>query len=104
MSVYVDQPLDWGKGSVKEAARVRYWCHMMADTVEELHSMAAQLSMPRAWYQGPPKHIHPHYDLTRQRRERALQLGAVEMPTDSARALQFLKKIAIRPESTSHRR
>lgn len=51
------------------------WCHMTstADDVGyvELHRMARQIGMRRAWFQGD------HYDLVPRRREIAVALGAV---------------------------
>ena len=76
MSVYVDTivvyPNAWGpfkKGS----------CHLVADTLDELHAFAEKLGMRRAWFQDT-KHM-PHYDLTPKRREEALRLGAVSIST-----------------------
>jgi hypothetical protein len=55
---------------------VKDWCHMAVDgTFEELHAFAAQLGLPRSRFQGD------HYDLTPWIRERAVALGAVEVPT-----------------------
>jgi hypothetical protein len=48
---------------------------MMADTLEELHAMAARLGMPRRAFQD--KSSGAHYDLTVELREEALRLGAV---------------------------
>lgn len=68
MSVYVDD------------ARNRFgrmiMCHMVADTVSELHDMAAAIGMRQAWFQ--PKSF-PHYDVSLSRREVAVGLGAVEV-------------------------
>lgn len=52
------------------------WCHMWADTPEELHRMAHRIGMKREWFQEHPK--LPHYDLTPSRRRLALALGAQE--------------------------
>ena len=72
MAVYVDDAFvegDWG-----------YWSgggHMQADTLDELHTMAARLGMRREWFQSKPgRPWHDHYDLTQARRERAIALGA----------------------------
>lgn len=51
-------------------------CHMLADTLEELHAMAEAIGMKRAWFQ--PKSF-PHYDVSVSRRKVAVELGAVEM-------------------------
>lgn len=71
MSVYVD-------GIVHHPGcglRFEYWCHMRADTLEELHEMADRLGMRREWFQDKPG--APHYDLIPEARQRAIELGAV---------------------------
>ena len=52
-------------------------CHMMADTVEELHEFAEKLGMKREWFQNGSA---PHYDVSLTRRALAIKLGAVELP------------------------
>lgn len=67
MAVYVDDAvIPW---------RGQRWAHLMADTLEELHAMAAQLGVPRRAFQD--KSSGAHYDVTVELREQALQLGAV---------------------------
>lgn len=51
-------------------------CHMLADTLDELHTMAEAIGMKRAWFQ--PKSF-PHYDVSLSRRKQAVARGAVEM-------------------------
>jgi hypothetical protein len=55
------------------------WCHLWADTPDELHAFAALIGMKRAWYQGPPRHPIWHYDLTAPKRVLAVRKGAVEV-------------------------
>jgi len=82
VSVYVDDGFvegDWG-----------FWSgggHMQADTLDELHEMADRLGLRRAWFQSRSgKPWHDHYDLTRERRERAIELGAIPVSwRDAAR-------------------
>lgn len=77
MSVYVDDLF----GQVSRDPRAKRvgernghrWCHMMADTEEELHAFAARLMMKREWFQGD------HYDLVPSKRARAVELGAKEV-------------------------
>lgn len=68
MSVYVD------------SARNRYgrmiMCHMIADTISELHDMAIAIGMLRAWFQPTS---FPHYDVSLTRRSNAITLGAIEL-------------------------
>lgn len=54
-------------------------CHMVADTLEELHAMADKIGVARKWYQGPPKTRHPHYDISLSKRAQAVYFGAKEI-------------------------
>jgi hypothetical protein len=70
MAIYVDTLLSYKSGR---------WCHMMADSLDELHEFAEQLGLKRAWFQKPPKASAPHYDLRASKRELAVELGAIEI-------------------------
>jgi hypothetical protein len=72
MSVYVDPLLP-----VHSRANWRWEtsCHLMADTIEELHAFAASIGIERRWFQTRPD--FPHYDLSPDHRARAVELGAV---------------------------
>jgi hypothetical protein len=50
--------------------------HMIADTDEELHAMAAQIGVARRWHQAPPRH-DSHYDIAMVMRTLAIAAGAV---------------------------
>lgn len=71
MTVYVDE-LRWKKGD-------RVFCHMTADTTEELHLMASVLGLKKCWFHGV-RRGHPHYDLTAWMRCLALDRGALFVP------------------------
>ena len=52
------------------------WCHMISDhSLDELHSFAEVLEVPRRGFQGD------HYDLPEHVRERAVFHGAIEVPS-----------------------
>lgn len=68
MAVYVD-------GAENSLGRMKM-CHMIADTIDELHSMAEAIGMKREWYQ---KLSFPHYDVAKGRKQKALKLGAAEI-------------------------
>ena len=56
--------------------RGRRWAHLVSDeSYEELHRMAALLGIERRWFQGD------HYDVPAELRERAIDLGAVAVPS-----------------------
>lgn len=50
--------------------------HMLADSLDELHKMAASIGLRREWFQN---HATPHYDLCQTKRKAALRLGAIEI-------------------------
>lgn len=52
----------------------RSWCHLTADSLDELHAFAARIGLPgRAFHRGAR---HPHYDITSDQRLNALRSGA----------------------------
>jgi len=71
MTVYVD--------NTNHKFRNMRMCHMVADTLEELHEMAEQLKLPKTAFQG--LHRIKHYDICKSMRQKALQLGAKPITT-----------------------
>ena len=68
MAVYVDsEEIQW---------RGRAWCHLVAESLDELHAFAAQLGLQRRWFQE--RSFYPHYDVTVAVRTRALRIGAMD--------------------------
>lgn len=53
------------------------WCHLWADSLEELHAMAESIGMKREWFQD--REGFPHYDLVPARRGAAVKRGAIEV-------------------------
>lgn len=67
MAVYVDNAqITW---------RGRKWCHLVADSLDELHQFAGVLGLRRSWFQSQAS--FPHYDVTIETRAVALRLGAI---------------------------
>lgn len=73
------------------------WCHLLTDqdNPAELHAFAARIGMPRAWFQagrnsatGQPDPTRDHYDLTEERRRRAVTEGATEITARAAAAMR----------------
>jgi hypothetical protein len=54
-----------------------YWCHMWADSLEELLEFAKKIGLKPHWLQK--KGLLIHFDLPPSRRDRALENGAVSM-------------------------
>ena len=69
MAVYVDRLVDysWRHGPS---------CHLVADSVEELITFAVEMGLRAEWFQPRSS---PHFDLTREGREAAIQMGAIEL-------------------------
>lgn len=77
MTVYVDDAVHLWRG--------RRWAHLLADSLPELHAMAAALGLPRRAFQD--KTSGAHYDITAELRADALALGAVAISRHHDRAL-----------------
>lgn len=71
-------------------------CHMLADTVEELHAMADRLGLLREWFQTHP----PHYDICKASRAKAISYGAVS--ADRRKVVELIR--AWRADTTDDRR
>jgi hypothetical protein len=67
VAVYVDdEQIQW---------RGKVWCHLVADTLEELHRFATALGLKRDWFQD--RASYPHYDVSMPFRNRAVLMGAI---------------------------
>ena len=66
MGIYIDRAnIPYGS---------KFMCHMMADTLTELHAFAKQLGIKRCWYHCNAS--YPHYDICTETRIIALAFGA----------------------------
>lgn len=68
MATYVDRAIWQWRG--------RMWCHLLADDLDELHRFAERVGVPRGSFQD---RRFPHYDLSAERREIAVELGALQV-------------------------
>jgi hypothetical protein len=84
MAVYVD--------NAKNGFRGMIMCHMVADTLEELHTMADTLGLKRAWFQGDNV---PHYDLSTSKRVEAIRNGAIP---DTRKVVNIVRRYRTREE------
>lgn len=51
-------------------------CHMMSNTIEELHAMADKIGIARKWFQN---HEYKHYDICLSKKKLAIKYGAIEI-------------------------
>lgn len=86
MAVYVDQ--------ARNPLGRMIMCHMMADTIGELHAMADRIGLQRRWFQ--PRST-PHYDLSVSRRALAVRAGALEI--DRRKVVEIIRRIQADPAS-----
>ena len=81
MSVYVDDAqFPYGR---------MIMCHMVADTLDELHNMADIITVNRKWFQDKPN--FPHYDISKGKRALAVSSGAIEITTREM--IRFRKRL-----------
>lgn len=71
-------------------------CHMVADSIDELHRFAGRLGLRRSWFQNKTL---PHYDLTIGMRVKAVKLGAIEI--DKKKFMEILRKYRERRSLTT---
>ncbi|MGB3110768.1 DUF4031 domain-containing protein [Psychrobacter alimentarius] len=67
------------------------WCHMLADTLQELHEFAALIDVDKRLFHRNAS--YPHYDVTVQMRETAIEYGA--LPADRRKIIECAKKLKI---------
>lgn len=82
MSVYVDNARN-------KFGRMRM-CHMMADSLDELHAMADRIGLKRTWFQPQSS---PHYDVSLEKRKLAIQYGAIEV--DRRQLVEIIKRLRV---------
>lgn len=79
MTVYVDKAKNkFGRMTM---------CHMLADSLDELHAMAEKIGLKREWFQPVST---PHYDLSMSKRSQAIKSGAVEI--DNKKVVEIIRK------------
>lgn len=83
MTVWVD---DMHKFAMGQFGRMKM-SHLMADTDDELHAMAARIGVARRWFQGD------HYDVAMSKRAQAIEFGAVAITLREMAAYAWFKRV-----------
>lgn len=89
MAIYVD--------FVRIEFKGHRWCHMLADTLQELHEFAVLIDVDKRLFHRHAS--YPHYDITVQMRETAIAQGAI--PADRKKIIECAKKLKIELNSTA---
>jgi hypothetical protein len=102
MTVYVDNANIPATVTNGRARHTSAWCHLFADTPDELHLFAARLGLRRSYFQpgtsrsdGTPS-PYWHYDITTRKRQHALRLGA--QAVTCRQAIQIIRDRETRAE------
>lgn len=90
MTCYVDTVRHYPEAGL----RFTDFCHLLADTPDELHAMAQALGLPRRIYQDHPWRWH--YDLPAHLRDAAIALGAQSIEMHAVGALLKARRRAER--------
>ena len=67
--------------------------HLLADSDEELHAMAAKIGVARKWWQSPEKTSGSHYDIALSKKSLAIQYGAIEITWRQAGAMNSRRRV-----------
>ena len=67
------------------------WCHMLADSLQELHDFAELIEVDKRLFHRNAS--YPHYDVTVQMRLLAIENGA--LPADRKKIIACAKKLKI---------
>lgn len=78
MTVYVDDAFIPAKVRSGRLTHDSRWCHMTADTTEELVAMAKSIGLQEKYIQFPGT-WKEHFDVTEPKRRQAIAKGAVEV-------------------------
>lgn len=73
------------------------WCHMLADTLQELHEFAELIDVDKRLFHRNAS--YPHYDVTVQMRATAIEHGA--LPADRRKIIECAKKLKIELNSSA---
>jgi hypothetical protein len=83
VSVYVDR--------AKNGFGRMVMCHMIGDTLDELHAMADTIGVARRWFQSSPPASFPHYDIAQSKRALAIAAGAVDV--DARTLVEHMRRL-----------
>jgi hypothetical protein len=86
MAVYLDDAEILWRG--------KRWCHLYADSLDELEKFAGSIGLHRDWLQ---QRGFPHYDVTGMMIRRAKAAGAIQVPAADENYIR-LRRLHVRGE------
>jgi hypothetical protein len=92
VAVYVDTVRCYPDAGLRHTE----FCHLLADTRDELHAFADRLAIPRAYFQDHAWRWH--HDLPAVLRPRAVELGAIEIEMHTVGALLKARRAEVERE------
>jgi hypothetical protein len=87
VATYVDSLREYPNAGL----RFTSFCHLLADSRDELHELADRLGIPRRFFQDHPWRWH--HDLPAYLREQAIELGAREVTMHEVGALLRARRV-----------
>lgn len=95
MAVYVDDLVEYDPAQIKPGARQhgKLWCHLTADSDDELHAFALKIGLQRWMFQDAKRQALHHYDLVPGKRARAVKLGAIEVKAGEHFAARLMAEV-----------
>jgi len=87
--IYIDQYPEWIAGP---QSMWHLGGHLLTTDIQELHAFAGRLKLRLDWFQDE---LFPHYDLTKRKRETAINHGAKEIKPGHLPADMLIKRQGI---------
>lgn len=66
------------------------YCHLVGDSIKNLHLFAESIGVKRCWYHNPRGKNKPHYDIKGEQVQKALDAGAEQVTPEEI--ILFLKE------------
>jgi hypothetical protein len=73
-----------------DSPNVDGWCHLVANTIPELHAFAERIGVKKCWFENKRGKNQPHYDIRKEMIEIVQQAGGKKV--SNAELFLFLEK------------
>lgn len=86
----MDLKNNFGKILIDYPVGTRGYCHLVGDSIQNLHLFAESIGVKRCWFHNPRGKNKPHYDVKGDQVTRALNAGAEQVTSEEI--VTFLKE------------